>query len=518
MTIIDHSPILVVVIPFVGAYLIPLLGLWRKRERLCYLVSVVATLLSLLFSTSLVGSALTSGTIRYYVGGWEPPYGIELVVDPLSAFMCLIISLLSLFVVVYSRNYIEKELPKGKAISYYTLLLLLIGGMFGAVVTGDLFNLFVSTEIFSIAAYALVAIAGKKGAFIASYRYLILASIGTSLILLGTGYLYIITGTLNMADLSDKLPALYNSWVVFGALAFLLVGFCIKTALFPLHTWLAEAYSNTPAPIVVIFSALVSKVGAFSLIRVLFTIFQIEFVTGPIPVTQALAWVAAATVLIGSMFALSQTNLTLMLAYSSMAHVGYVVLGIGLGVEMGMTGGILHIFNHALATGCLFFCAGAVLYKSGIRRIDDLRGLAGRMPLTAAAFTLAAASKVGIPPTAGFVSKFYLIMGALEARRWPFIIVILASSLISAVFYLRVINLIYFNRHEEKSQTNNIFINPPASLPPFTKGDKWGLKREIPLAMLIPTIILSLGCAIFGILARVPLLVVRPAVRLLLGM
>ncbi|MCL0104076.1 monovalent cation/H+ antiporter subunit D family protein [Dehalococcoidia bacterium] len=489
----DHSPILVVMTPFVGAYLSPLLGLWR--ERLCHLVAVAAALLSLFFSFRLVVSVLTSGTIRYWVGGWEPPWGIELVVDPLSAFMCLTISLVSLLAVIYSKNFIEKELPWGKTTSYYTLILLLIGGMLGAVVTGDLFNLFVLTEIFSVAAYALVPIAEKRGSLIASYRYLILASIGTSLILLGTGYLYIITGTLNMADLAVRLPAFYDSWVVFGALAFLIVGFGIKTALFPLHTWLPDAHSIAPAPISVILSALVIKVGAYSLIRVLFTIFRLDFVTGPIPVALALTWVAAAAILIGSMFAISQTDIKRMLAYSSVAHIGYVVLGIGLAVEMGMTGGILHIFNHALAKGCLFFCAGAVIYKTGIRRIDDFCGLGSKMPLAMTAFTLAAASMVGIPPTAGFVSKFYLSLGALEAGEWIFVIVILLGSLMTAVFYLRVINLIYFGRHEEKVQ-----------------------RDELPLSMLVPIIILALGCVSFGIFARVPLSLVEPAVKLLSGM
>jgi multicomponent Na+:H+ antiporter subunit D len=409
--------------------------------------------------------------------------------------MCLIISLLSLLAVIYSQKYTERELPGGKTTSYYTLILLLIGGMLGVVVTGDLFNLFVMTEIFSVAAYALVPMGDRRGSLIASYRYLILASIGTSLILLATGYLYTITGTLNMADLSARLPAFYDSWVVFGALAFLLVGFGVKAALFPLHTWLPDAYAIAPAPVTVILSALVSKVGAYSLIRVLFTIFEIDFVTRLIPVAPALTWVAAVTILVGSTFAISQTDINRMLAYSSMAHVGYVVLGIGLAVEMGMTGGILHIFNHALATGCLFFCAGAVIYKTGVRRIEDFRGLGGKMPLTMAAFTLAAASKVGIPPTAGFVSKFYLVLGALEAGGWIFVIVILLGSLISAVFYLRVINLLYFGGHEGKVQ-----------------------RDELPLTMLIPMIILALGCTAFGIFVGIPLSVVEPAVRLLSGM
>jgi multicomponent Na+:H+ antiporter subunit D len=516
-----HAPILVIIVPFVGAYLIPLLGLWWKRFS--YPVAMAASMFALFFSFTLARSVLRGGTIHYAVGSWPPPYGIELVVDPLSAFMCLTISLISLLAIIYSRKYVEKELPGGKATSYYTLILLLIGGMVGAVVTGDLFNLFVLTEIFSIAAYALVPIAEKKGSFLASYRYLMLAAIGTSLILLGTGYLYMLTGTLNMADLAARLPEFYGSWVVFGALAFLLVGFSIKAALFPLHTWLPDAYSSAPAPVTAIFSALVSKVGAYSIIRVLFTIFGIDFVTELIPVATALTWIAAATILIGSLFAISQTNLIKMLAYSSMAHVGFVVLGIGLAVELGMTGGILHIFNHALATGCLFFCAGAVIYKTGIRNIEDFRGLAGKMPITAAAFTLAAASMIGIPPTAGFMSKFYLSLGAVAAEAWIFVIIVILGSLLSAVFYLRVINLMYFGgpKHE-------IPLNPPL-LKGEEKGDLGGIlnnrrglekmstRHELPLTMLIPIIILAGGSALFGVFAAVPLSMVEPAVSLLLG-
>jgi multicomponent Na+:H+ antiporter subunit D len=406
--------------------------------------------------------------------------------------------------------------------------------MVGAVVTGDLFNLFVLTEIFSVAAYALVPIAEKRGSFLASYRYLMLAAIGTSLILLGTGYLYMLTGTLNMADLAVSLPKFYDPWVVFGALAFLLVGFSIKAALFPLHTWLPDAHSIAPSPISVILSALVIKVGAYSIIRVIFTIFQIDFVTGPVPAATALTWTSAAAILLGSMFAISQTDIKRMLAYSSVAHIGYVVLGIGLAVEMSMTGGILHIFNHALAKGCLFFCAGAVIYKTGIRRIEDFRGLGSKMPFTAAAFTLAAASLIGIPPTAGFMSKFYLSLGAVEAGAWIFVIIVILGSLLTAVFYVRVINLMYFGGNKHEIPLNPPLLkgeNPPQS--PFCKGgrkgdlggilnnrrglEKMSTRREVPLTMLIPIIILALGSALFGIFAAVPLSMVEPAVRLLLG-
>ncbi|HAI22011.1 MAG TPA: hypothetical protein DCM14_08990 [Clostridiales bacterium UBA8153] len=490
----ENAPILVVMAPFIGAYLIPLLGLWW--ERYCYWVAAAATGLSVLFSLTLVGSVLAQGTIYYTVGGWEPPWGIELVVDPLSAFMCLVVSLVSLLAGAYSRSYIKKELPEGKATSYYTMMLLLTGGLLGVSVTGDLFNLFVMTEIFSVAAYALVPMMGRKGSFLASYRYLILASIGTSLLLLGTGYLYMVTGTLNMADLAARLPVAYayHPWVVLAALAFFLVAFGVKSALFPLHAWLPDVYTVAPAPVAVL-STLVTKVGAYSLIRVLFSVFGMPLITGAIPVAPALSWMAAAAILAGSVVALQQSDIMRMLAYSSVAHIGYVMLGIGLAVQLGLTGGILHILSHALAKGCLFLCAGAVMYRAGIRRIDDFRGLGYRMPLTMAAFTLAAASIAGIPPTVGFMSKFYLALGAMETGSWVLVAVIVAGSLLTALVYLRVILLMYFGAREGPQ-----------------------LKEEPPLGMLVPIVTLALACAVLGIFVRVPLSLVGPGVRVLLGM
>ncbi len=491
---IEHLPILVVMVPLIAAYLMPALGLWRKG--LCHPLATASTFISFCISLVLTKYVMTYGTISYHLGGWEPPWGIELVVDYFSAFMCVTITFISLLAVIYSKNYVDKELPKGKTTSYYTLLMLLIGGMLGVVVTGDMFNLFIFTEIMSVAAYALVAISKKKESFIASYKYLLLGAIGTSFILLGTGYLYIITGTLNMADLSIRLQPWYGSYVVLAALAFFMVGFGIKTALFPLHTWLPDAHSIAPSPISVILSALVIKVGAYSIIRVSFTIFQPEFVTEVMPIMSVLTWVAAAAILIGSLFAISQTDIKRMLAYSSVAHIGYVILGVGLATEMGTTGGILHIFNHAMAKGALFFCAGAIIYKTGLRNIHDLAGLGDKMPITAAAFALAAVSMIGLPPTAGFFSKFYLCLGALEAGAWTFAIVILLASFLTAVFYFRVINLIYFGEHKQEEHVE---------------------VDEVPPSMLVPIVILALGCIIFGIFVGIPLSVVGPAVELLLG-
>ena len=377
--------------------------------------------------------------------------------------------------------------------------MLMTGGMMGASITGDLFNLFVFFEILSISSYALVAITGKKVAILASYKYLLLGAIGSGFMLMGIAYLYISTGTLNMADLSARLPIVYSiwrsSWTLLVALALFIVGFSIKAALFPLHTWLPDAHSMAPSSISAVLSGLVIKVGALAIIRVLFNVFQPEFVIETMPVTSIISWMAAAAIIVGSLFAISQTDLKRMLAYSSVTQIGYVMLGVGIATQIGLSGGILHIINHAFMKGCLFLCAGAIIYKTGLRNIHDFGGLGSRMPITMASFTLAALSMVGIPPTCGFVSKWYLALGALDSGAWIFVIIILLSSLLNAIYYLRVVNIAYFGVPRGKIRMD-----------------------EAPIMMLIPIVILAVGCLILGVGARLPLTIVMPAAKALLGL
>ena len=497
MNLSSHLPILIVVIPLIAAFINPLIG-WRQK-KLCNPLAVIAVSASFCIALLIAKTVITTGRISYHMGGWAPPWGIELAVDHLSAFMCVTITFVSLLAVVYSKNYVEKELAEEKMVPYYTLLLLLIVAMLGIVVTGDLFNLYILVEMASLAAYALVAMSEERGSYVAAYKYLLLGFTGAIFILLGTAYLYIITGTLNMADLSIRIQPWYGSWVVLVALALLTVGFGIKTALFPLHTWLPDAHSIAPSSISAVLSGLVIKTGAYCIIRTLFTVFQPSFVMEMMPVTSALSWIAAIAILVGSLFAISQTDLKWMLAYSSVAHIGFIVLGVGLATGYGTAGGILHIFNHAMAKGCLFLCAGAIIYKTGIRNIYDFAGLGDKMPVTMAAFTIAAFSMVGIPPSAGFISKFYLGLGALEQGTWAgwvFIGVILLGSLLTAVFYIRVMNNVYFGERKRRGEIE---------------------KDEAPLGMLIPIVILAGGCLIFGIFPGIPLALAEPAARLLLG-
>jgi len=488
-----HYPILVIVILFAGAYLTLLSGLLNKK--ICYYLAVLFSSVSALFSVGLLLLVLENNTISYYVGGWEPPYGIELTVDPLSAFMSLIVAIIGFLVAVFSKNYIEHEIPSKKHPAYYSLLQLIIGGMQGALMTGDLFNLFVMTEIFSISGYALVAITQKKGSLLASFRYLLLASIGTTFILFSTGFIYMLTGSLNMEDISNLLPLIDNPWVMYSGLVLLIIGFAIKSALFPLHTWLPDAHSIAPSPVSVLLSSLVIKIGAYSIIRVVYTVFGERLSGGFEIIGVPLSWMASMAILVGSLYAIFQTDIKRMLAYSSIAHVGYVLLGVSLASTLSLTGGIFHMLNHALGKACLFFCAGAVIYKTGIRNISDYAGLSSKMPITMAAFTIAASSLMGIPPASGFMSKFYLGLGAYQ-ENWIFLAVILIGSLFSGIYFFRVLATAYFS--------------PEKGLYVAIKGP------ELPLSMLIPIIILALASITFGILEDVPVTLIKQAVELLL--
>lgn len=480
---IPDLPILVVVIPLITAFLIPLIGFLRREY--CLHVSTLSIMSTFIVSILLLNSVVASGTIHYYIGGWEPPWGIEYVVDFLSAFMILLVSFISLVVAVYSKKSVEKELPNN-AVAFYALFMLLMTGLIGIVITGDLFNLYVFLEIASLAAYALIAVGERRDALVASFNYLIAGTIAACFILLGIGFLYMITGSLNMADVYARLPGAYEVYpkVVLAALAFFIVGLSIKAALFPLHTWLPNAYTHAPSTVSALIAALMTKIGAYVMIRVIFSVFGIHFVTAIIPVTDILSAVAAVAIIVGSINAIAQTDIKRMLAYSSASQIGYVVLGIGLANPTGLSGGILHILNHAFMKGCLFLAVGAVIYKTGIRNIYDFQGLGKKMPYTMLAFSIAALSMVGIPPLCGFFSKWFLALGAIESGDWKWVLalVILLSSLLNAGYFLRILEKTWFG----ESPHHQI--------------------EEAPTSMLIPTLILAIGCILLGIfVSTIPL-------------
>lgn len=474
-------PILIIVVPLISAFLIIIAGSFRKS--LCYPLMVISLSMVALSSLAILSDVLSHGILHYRLGNWAPPWGIEYVIDHLNGFVALIVSTISLLIGISSKRMVEREFPE-KAVYFYCLFLLQVTGLLGMVITGDVFNLYVFLEIASIAGYALIAI-GEDGAPFASFNYMIYGTIGACFYLLGVGYLYIVTGSLNMADLSKLLPGLSSSKVVVMAFAFFMVGVAIKMALFPLHVWLPDAYTYAPSAVSSLVAPLTTKVGAYVMIRIMLTVFPPAFFIETIPAALILRWVAGFAVLFGCILALAQTDLKRMLGYVLIAEIGYIALGIGFGNRNGLTGAILHILNDGLMMACLFLIVGAITYKGWSRKIDQLTGLNRKMPLTMAAFVLSGLSVVGIPPTCGFFSKWYLVLGAIDSKQWLFVAVLLASSLLNAILFFRVIEKAYFEPVRDEDATDQ----KPAEI------------DEAPLSILIPLLIMTVGVLSVGLLS-----------------
>jgi len=479
---VEQSPALIVVVPLMCALITPIIGLVKKEW--CYYWVLLTLLAATVFSVVTMGRVLSEGTIRYFLGNWDPPYGIEYVIDHLNAMMLVIISGISFLVAFHSKESVADEMP-GRIVFFYTIFLLQVTGFIGIVITGDVFNLYVFLEIASLAGYALVAI-GEDGAPLASFRYIILGTVGACFYLLGVGYLYMVTGSLNMLDLAQLLPELYHSKVILVAFAFFMVGVAVKMALFPLHVWLPDAYTKAPSSSSALLAPLMTKVAAYVMIRIMFTIFEPCFSMEMLPVTAVLSWAAVIAIIAGAVMALAQRDLKRMLVYILVSEVGYIALGVGLANRNGLTGSILHILNDACMMMTLFLIVGAIVYKTRTRTIADFRFLHRKMPLTMAALVVAGLSVIGIPPTCGFFSKWYLILGAVDAKQWIFAVVLLLSSLLNAVLFFRVIEYAYLepraeddHGHEEEGVIIRI--------------------EEAPVTMLLPIFAGVAGIFLFGI-------------------
>ncbi len=472
----QHVPVLIVIIPLLAALIVPLASLrtmaGARAIALLALLGVVAC------SGAALSQALTTGPLHYELGGWAPPWGIAYVLDPLSGGMALLIGIIALLVAVYTRPYLHNWSPSRAGI-FLSLFLLLVTGLLGIVATGDLFNLYVFLEISSLAGYALLA-SGSIRSAVATFRYLIVGTIAATFYLLGVGYLYALTGSLNMADVATRLADISHSGAFAVAITFIVVGLSIKAALFPLHGWLPDAYTYAPAPVIGFISAVMAKVSAYALFRVLYFVLRPTEPVGQ--VLTGLSWMAAIAILAGSLLAVAQRDVRRMLAYSSISQMGYIFLGLALGTPAALRGALLHVLNHAIMKGCLFLAAGGVQWRTGGYRLEDFTGMSRRMPLTMAAIVLAAISMIGLPPTAGFFSKWYLIQGAIEARAWVFVVVFIGSSLLSAVYFFRLIEWAYLRQPTPQT--------PLLSPPPY---------QELPMQMLVPIWALATGVLLLGL-------------------
>jgi multicomponent Na+:H+ antiporter subunit D len=470
----EHLPVLIVVVPLVGAFLVPLAAL--RSGRLAAGMAGVALATSAVFAAAALARVLDEGTVRYALGDWPAPWGIEYVVDPLGGGMALLVAGFGLLLGVYAGPFV-KSLPDQGLGGFYALYLLLVAGLLGIVLTGDLFNLYVFMEISSLAVYALIAQGGRQS-LVASFRYLLLGTVAGAFYLLGVGYVYGLTGTLNMADAAVRLAPLDGSPAVTAAVALMVVGLGIKMALFPLHGWLPDAYTYAPPPVTGFIAGVMTKVSAYVMLRLLLFVLPPGGTTGD--VLWLLGWLGAVAAAAGSIMALAQTDVRRMLAYSSVGQIGYIVLGIAIASPLALTGALLHTLNHAVMKSCLFLSAGGVLFRTGATDLAGYGGMARRLPLSMAAFSLAALSMVGIPPTAGFFSKWYLLQASLEQGAWPFALALVASSLIGAVYLFRVVERAYLGQASEDPV-------PRAGL------------REVPAAMLVPIVALAAAVLLLGI-------------------
>lgn len=484
----EHLPVLSVLVYLAGSLLIPIIG--RLRAWIPY--AVAAGSAGIVVALNLAGfrQVLESGGIRYAVGGWAPPVGIELVLDPLAAFFVLMTAGIALIVLLHSRRPIAEELPE-KGISYYSAALLMLAGFSGIVLAGDLFNLYVFLEISALSGYALLG-AGSPRAAVATYRYLILGTIGASFYLLGIGFIFSGTGTLNMADLSAILAVAGTGPLIIIGLIFIVTGIGLKMALFPLHLWLPDVYGSAVSSSAALIAPIGTKVAAYVLIRVLFYVMDPDWLRGEFAVPALIGWMGAAGIIWGSIMAIAQTDLRRMLAYSSVAQIGYIALGIGLGNAYGFIGAVLHSLNHACMKSCLFLVSSNLRSAGRTQSIDDLDdSLQHAMPWTAASFTVAALSMIGLPPLAGFFSKWYLLLGSWAQANWAFVAVIIASSLLNAVYFFRVIERLYLPRERSGRRT--------ATAEPAAPSGGAMLRSERRLTLVVPVAVLGLSLILLGL-------------------
>ncbi len=435
----DQLPAAVPVTLLTFSLIAPVAG-WL-RGSLAYPVALTGTAIATLAAALLMGRVLGDGVQRYDLGGWAPPVGIEYVVDEVAAYVALVVVSVSLLALIATRRWAVREAGDRQG-AFYGLALLLLAGLTGMAVTGDLFNLFVFLEISSLAAYALVFIGGRRS-MLAGVRYLMMGTIGGALYLLGVGFLYFATGTLNMEEAQELIPGSESTRAVQAGAAFIFAGLGLKMALVPMHTWLPDAYQYAPSSVNSLIAPVMSKVAAYAMLRMFLSVFPDGYLTSVVPVADALVALGLIGIVFGSVAAASQRDIRRMLAYSSISQLAMIAVGIGLASPLAFAAALLHVANHATMKATLFLAAASVRLQTGLQQAQSLTGIGRRMPITMAAFTVGAISMVGIPPTAGFFSKWYLAEAGVAQGEWLVVAVVLFSSLLTAVYLFRILERAY---------------------------------------------------------------------------
>ncbi|MCO8123130.1 monovalent cation/H+ antiporter subunit D family protein [Stieleria sp. TO1_6] len=487
----DHLPILLIVLPLIAAPLCVLVG----NRKVAYVVALAAAWCTFAIALTLITQVTRSGPIHYNIGDWAPPYGIEYVVDSFSGFVMLFVAGIGALVLSYAPPSIKAEIPQSKHYLFYATYMLCMTGLLGICATGDLFNVFVFLEISSLSSYALISLGRSRRAPLAALQYLILGSIGATFILIGIGLLYQMTGTLNMADIASRLDTHHGPRTMLVSFAFLTVGLCIKMAVFPLHRWLPGAYTYAPSVVTCFIAATSTKVSVYAFARVVFGIFTPDFAFEQLSLNTGLMILALIGIFGTSITAIFQDNVKRMLAFSSVAQIGYMLLGISMANQSGLTAGIIHMFNHALIKGGLFMVAGCFALRLGSVNLSDWQGAGRTMPWTSFAWVVGGLGLIGVPLTAGFVSKWLLLTAAVQSELWPVAVLMLLSSLLALVYIWRVVESLYFAETSQRAAD----------------------AVDAPLQMLVPTYILIGAILVFGVWTTYPFDLASEAASTLLG-
>ncbi|MEL6998002.1 MAG: monovalent cation/H+ antiporter subunit D family protein [Pseudomonadota bacterium] len=435
-----NLPALQVMVPLIGSVVCAVI----RQRHLCAAITILCSAVMPVIAFMILWQVQASGTISYAMGGWAPPIGIEYRIDTINAFLLVLVSLMGAVVALYAPRSVGNEIRPEKQGWYYSMYLMCLAGLLGMAITGDAFNVFVFMEISSLAMYTLIALGSERRALVAAFQYLIIGTIGASFYVIGVGLLFLVTGSLNLWDIAQRLPEVENLRSVVAGLAFIVVGFGLKLAMFPMHLWLPNAYAFAPTVATAFIASTATKVAIYLLLRFAFSVFGVDYLTEHAPGGEVFLILAALAMLVCSVSAIFQINIKRMLAYSSVAQVGYMLAGIAIATDIGLTGSISHMFNHAIVKACLFLAVGCIFFSTGVTRIENMAGIGRTMPLTMAAFVIAGLGLIGVPGTAGFVSKWYLVQAAADVGNWLIIAVIMVSSVLAVIYLGRVVEIAWF--------------------------------------------------------------------------
>ena len=432
-------PVILFLLPLFAAISMPVVCL--KHRHWSYPISVATLGIMVVIAILNLHSVINYGEVRYVFSGWDAPIGIEWVADGLASIVLVLLSSLSLLCVLFTGPTSPKALG-GRIIHYYTLILLLIAALTGIIFARDFFNIFVFLEVAAISSYALIGVTGGKALF-ASFRYLIIGTLGASLYLLGVSYIYAVSGTLNMNDLVERLPLLIHSKAFLGGLLFMFIGLGIKMALIPFHAWMPEAYAYSHESISPILASLVTKVALIAWVRILYWVLNASVVNLDIPIFLLVAILGSLAAIIGAILALAQRDLKMMFAYGGISHIGIILIGIGQGNQTGFAGGIFYLLNDAIMQAALFFLAGIAVYQYGVKTIDDIGRVGKQVPWFTGSLIVVSFGMIGLPPSGGFFGKWYIILGALEEGNYFSVAAVLLSTILTLAYFVKLFERIF---------------------------------------------------------------------------